>query len=39
MRWYNPASGEFEWREIPQSDEEVLRWLEGSLHPPACKDT
>jgi hypothetical protein len=39
MRWYNPASGEFEWREIPRSDEEVLRLLEGSLHPPACKDT
>jgi hypothetical protein len=39
MRWYNPASREFEWREIPQSDEDALRLLEGSLHPPACKDT
>jgi hypothetical protein len=30
MRWYNPASGEFEYREIPGSDEEALRLLEGS---------
>jgi hypothetical protein len=38
MRWYNPASGEFKEGD-PQSDEEALRLLEGSLHPAACKDT
>ena len=37
MRWYNPASGEFEWRKIPRSDEEVLRLLEASLQAGACK--
>ena len=29
MRWYNPALGAFEWREVPQSDEEALSLLEG----------
>jgi hypothetical protein len=38
MRWYNPASGTFEWREVPQSDEEALRVLEGSAHASVCKD-
>ena len=38
VRWYNPASGEFEWRDIPRSDEEALRLLEGSPDAPACKD-
>ena len=38
MRWYNPASGEFEWREIPRSNEKVLRLLEAPSHAPACKD-
>jgi hypothetical protein len=38
MRWYNPASGEFEWRDVPKSDEEALRLLEGSPHAPTCKN-
>jgi hypothetical protein len=29
MRWYNPALGGFEWREVPSSDEDALSLLEG----------
>jgi hypothetical protein len=29
MRWYNPSVGDFEWRKVPQSDEEALSLLEG----------
>ncbi len=29
MRWYNPRLGTFEWREVPQSDEEALSLLDG----------
>ncbi len=29
MRWYNPSLGDFEWREVPASDEEALSLLEG----------
>ncbi len=29
MRWYNPALGGFEWREVPASDEDALSLLEG----------
>ena len=29
MRWYNPSLGDFEWRRVPQSDEEALALLEG----------
>lgn len=30
MRWYNPALGDFEWREAPASDEVAISLLEGS---------
>jgi hypothetical protein len=30
IRWYNPTLNSFEWREVPQSDEEALSLLEGS---------
>jgi hypothetical protein len=33
VRWYNPKLEDFEWREVPQSDEEALSLLEGSPHP------
>jgi hypothetical protein len=36
MRWYNPTLEDFEWREVPESDEEALSVLEGS---PACTKT
>ncbi|MGH3145863.1 MAG: hypothetical protein ACRDTR_08695 [Rubrobacter sp.] len=29
MRWYNPKLGSFEWREVPESDEEALSLLDG----------
>ncbi len=29
MRWYNPWLGTFEWREIPNTDEEALSLLDG----------
>ena len=29
MRWYNPRLGTFEWREVPESDEEALSLLGG----------
>jgi hypothetical protein len=37
MRWYNPALGCFEWRDIPECDEEVFSLLEG--YPGAKDDT
>ena len=36
MRWYNPALGDFEWREVPRTDEEALSVLDGSPHTPTC---
>ena len=30
IRWYNPRLNSFEWREVPESDEEALSLLEGS---------
>ena len=39
MRWYNPALGGFEWREVPESDEEALSALEGSPFTPSCTRT
>src|SRR5688500_11053077 len=29
IRWYNPKSESFEWREVPKSDEEALSLLRG----------
>ncbi len=29
MRWYNPQLGAFEWREVPNTDEEALSLLDG----------
>ncbi len=39
IRWYNPALEDFEWREVPESDAEALRTLEGSVFAPTCKRT
>jgi hypothetical protein len=39
IRWYNPAIEDFEWREIPKSDEEALSLLEGSPYTSTCKQT
>lgn len=29
MRWYNPKLGSFEWKQMPENDEEALALLEG----------
>jgi hypothetical protein len=40
IRLYNPKQGAYEWREVPQTDEEALKLLvDGSPYSPACKDT
>jgi hypothetical protein len=39
MRWYNPALGDFEWREVPRTDEEAISVLDGSPHTPTCTQT
>jgi hypothetical protein len=39
IRWYNPRLNTFEWREVPQSDEEALSLLEGSPYTPICTQT
>jgi hypothetical protein len=36
MRWYNPTLEDFEWREVPHSDEEALSVLDGSTYTPTC---
>jgi hypothetical protein len=35
IRWYNPKLENFEWREVPQTDEQALEALGGSSHSPA----
>jgi hypothetical protein len=39
MRWYNPKLEDFEWREVPPTDEQAKELLEGSSHSPACAQT
>jgi hypothetical protein len=39
IRWYNPKLGDFEWREVPKSDEEALSLLDGSPYSPICTET
>ena len=38
MRWYGPKLGGFEWREVPQTDEQALEALEGSPHSAVCAE-
>jgi hypothetical protein len=39
IRWYNPRLNTFEWREVPESDEEALSLLEGSPYSPTGTET
>jgi hypothetical protein len=39
IRWYNPRLNTFEWREVPESDEEALSLLEGSAYSATCTQT
>lgn len=34
MRWYNPKLGDYEWRNVPTSDEEALELLDNC---PGCE--
>ncbi len=39
IRWYNPKLEDFEWREVPRTDEQALEALGGSPHSSACAET
>jgi hypothetical protein len=39
IRWYNPKLKDFEWREVPESDEEALSLLNSSSYPSTSTDT
>ena len=39
IRRYNPRLNTFEWREVPQSDEEALSLLGGSPYSAICTET
>ena len=39
MRWYNPKGESFQWREVPNSDEDALSLLSGSPYTHSCTDT
>jgi hypothetical protein len=39
MRWYNPKLEDFEWREVPPTDEQALELLEGSPYSRSCTET
>jgi hypothetical protein len=39
IRWYDHELERFEWREVPNSDEEALSLLSNSSYPPTSTDT
>jgi hypothetical protein len=39
IRWYNPKLEDFEWREVPPTDEQALEALGGFPHSAACTQT
>jgi hypothetical protein len=39
IRWYNPKLADFEWREVPRTDEQALQLLQDSPYAPECKRT
>jgi hypothetical protein len=39
IRWYNPKLGLYEWREVPQTDEQALELLEDSPYSRTCTQT
>jgi hypothetical protein len=39
IRWYNPKQDAYEWREVPRTDEEALKLLEGAPYAPKCAET
>jgi hypothetical protein len=39
IRWYNPALEDYEWREVPTTDEQALEVLQGSPYSETCTQT
>ncbi len=39
IRWYNPRLEDFEWREVPPTDEQALELLDGSPYSSTCTRT
>jgi hypothetical protein len=39
VRWYNPKLEDFEWRGVPNNEQEALSLLEGSAHTPTSTAT
>ena len=39
IRWYNPTLEDFEWREVPPTDEQALELLDGSPYSATCTQT
>ena len=39
IRWYNPTLEDFEWREVPTTDEQALQLLVGSPYSATCTQT
>ena len=39
IRWYNPRLNSFEWRQVPENDEEALSLLEGSPYSATSTNT
>jgi hypothetical protein len=39
IRWYNPTLENFEWREVPPTDEQALQMLDGCSHARTCTRT
>jgi hypothetical protein len=39
IRWYNPALEDYEWREVPTTDEQALKVLDGSPYAETCTQT
>ncbi len=39
IRWYNPKLEDFEWREVPKTDEQALEVLDGSPYSSTCSQT
>jgi hypothetical protein len=39
IRWYNPKQRSFEWRQVPESDDEALAALSDSPNTSICEET
>jgi hypothetical protein len=39
IRWYNPKLEDFEWRELPPTDEQAFKVLDGSPYSSTCTRT